>query len=156
LWDIRDLMHRHPHFNLPLHDDEELASLLQIGIVERVTLHEWPLSCVQRLTLADGRRLVYKAQFGPTVESGFYANARSALLPAARTVYESNGHVCMLIEFVDALRLEDMHLPEQEAARIGRHLLAQIAEIEGELPSSYEFPRGLGRQSRYRLIQLQP
>jgi hypothetical protein len=127
-------VHRHEHFDLWLHDDEELALLMQGDILERVTLHEWPLSCVQRLTLADGRKLIYKTQFGPTVEPEFYASARSSLLPSARTIYQSDGHVCMLLEYVDAPRVEDLDLKEEEAARIGREVMGQIAAIAGELP----------------------
>jgi hypothetical protein len=55
-------MYRHPYFDLVLHDDEELSALLGWRIVERRTLHEWPLSCVQRVTTADDTRIVYKAQ----------------------------------------------------------------------------------------------
>jgi hypothetical protein len=127
-------MHRHPYFDLRLHDDEELVPLVQSDVVERVTLHEWPLSCVQRLALADGRRLVYKTQFGPTVESEFYARARSEILPWAKTIYEWDGYVCMLIEFVEGPLAEDLGLGAEEAIRIGREVTAQIAAIEGELP----------------------
>ena len=127
-------MYRHEHFDLRLHDDEELAPLVGGRVVERTTLHEWPLSCVQHLRLAGGRRLIYKAQSGPTVESEFYAGAASDLLPRARTVYQTDGYACMLIEFVDAPRLEELGLPEEEVVRIGRLVMGQIASIEGGLP----------------------
>jgi len=127
-------VHRHSYFDLWLHDDDELASLVGSDISERVTLHKWPLSCVQRLALVDGRRLIYKAQFGPTVESAFYANAKSELLPWAETIYEADGHVCMLIEFVEGPRAEDLDLQEEEVIRISRELVAQIAAIDGDLP----------------------
>jgi hypothetical protein len=127
-------VHRHKHFDLWLHDDEELAPLVQGNILERMTLHEWPLSCVQRLTLADGRKLIYKTQFGPTVESEFYANARSSLLPSAKTIYRSEGHVCMLFEFVEGPLVEKLDLPEEEVVRVGQAVIAQIAEIPGKLP----------------------
>ena len=127
-------MHRHRHFNLWLHDDEELVSLLQSHISERLPLHEWPLSCVQRLTTSDGRKVIYKTQFGPTVESEFYANARSDLLPLGKTIHESDGHVCMLFEFVDRPLIEELGLSEEEVAQIGRAVMKQIAAIPGELP----------------------
>jgi len=127
-------MYRHQHFDLWLHDDDELGPLVQSDVVERVTLHEWPLSCVQQLILAGGRKLIYKTQFGPTVESEFYASARSGLLPAAQTIYKSDGHVCMLIEFIKAPRVKDLNLPEEQVVRIGRAVLEQIAGITGELP----------------------
>jgi hypothetical protein len=79
-------VHRHRHFDLWLDDDAELAALLGSAVVHRATLHEWPLSCVQRLRLADGRSLVYKVQGEPTVEPDFYARARSRLLVAAQRI----------------------------------------------------------------------
>jgi hypothetical protein len=135
-------MYRHPYFDLRLHDDGELVPLVQSDVTERVTLHEWPLSCVQRLTLADGRRLIYKTQFGPTIESEFYARARSALLPWAETVYEADGHACMLIEFVEEPRAEELGLGEGEAVRITREVVAQIAAIEGDLPHYLDISDG--------------
>lgn len=42
-------MHRHTHFNLCLHDDDELAAHLGAAITERETMHQWPLSCVQSI-----------------------------------------------------------------------------------------------------------
>ena len=127
-------MHRHRHFNLWLHDDEELVPLLQSHILERVTLHEWPLSCIQRLTTSDGRKVIYKTQSGPTVESEFYANAKSGLLPSGQTIYRSGGHACMLFEFVEGPLIEDLDLPEEEVVRIGRAVMEQIAAIPGGLP----------------------
>ena len=135
-------MYRHEYFDLWLHDDDELGPLVQGEIVERVTLHEWPLSSVQRLTLSGGRTLIYKSQFGPTVESEFYARASSNLLPWAQTVAEFDGHVCMLIEFVRGPLIVKLSLPEDEAARIGREVLAQIAAISGDLPHMYDVSDG--------------
>jgi len=131
-------MHRHEYFDLWLHDDGDLGPLVQGEVVERVTLHEWPLSSVQRLTLSDGRELIYKTQFGPTIESEFYARARSDLLPWARTIAEFDGHVCMLVEFIRGSLIETLDLPEDEAARIGREVLARVADISGELPHLYD------------------
>lgn len=128
-------MHQHPCFDLWLHEDDELESVVESGIRERVTLHEWPLSCVQRLTTVDGRKLIYKAQFGPTVEAEFCANARSGLLPRTQTIYQRDGHYCTLSEYIDGPLLEDLGLSESEAVRVGREVLAQIAEIEGDLPT---------------------
>lgn len=127
-------MNRHRHFNLWLHSDEELAPLVGGDIVERATLHEWPLSCVQQVTTSGGRRFIYKTQLGPTVESEFYASARSSLLVAGRTIYESSGYVCMLFDFIEASSIKDLNLSEEEAVRIGRAVVERIGEITGELP----------------------
>lgn len=127
-------MHRHPYFDLVLHDDEELSALLGCPIANRGTLREWPLSCVQCVTTADDTRIIYKAQAAPTVEPEFYAAARSPLVPQARTVYRTDRHACMLIEFIDAPRLADLRLPAAEVVRIGRAVIKEIAQIEGQLP----------------------
>ena len=69
---------------LKLHTDADLARLLGKPILERETIHEWPLSCVQRVTLEDGERWAYKTQLPPTVEPAFYeaaANAAAPILP---------------------------------------------------------------------------
>jgi hypothetical protein len=127
-------MRRHPYFDLWLHDDQELVPLVGGEIAERVTLHEWPLSCVQRLTLGDGRRLIYKTQYGPTVEPEVYAQARSTLLPRAETIYRADGHACMLIEYVEAPMFEDLDPSEENAVRVGREVQARLAEVDGERP----------------------
>jgi hypothetical protein len=127
-------MYCHPHFDLLLHDSEELETLLGVEIHERATLHEWPLSCVQRLTTSDGRKIIYKTQFGPTVEPEFYANARSELLVSADTIYQSGGHASMLIEYVQTPSLAELQLTERQVVQIGHELLHEIGCIAGELP----------------------
>ena len=130
-------MHRHPYFDLVLHDDSELSALLGSRIVARRTLHEWPLSCVQRVTATGDARIIfiYKAQAAPTIEPEFYAAARSPLLPEARTLYRTEQHACMLIEFIYAPRLADLRLPAAETERIGRAVIEAVAQIEGQLPA---------------------
>jgi hypothetical protein len=138
----------HPYFDLRLHDDPELESLLDDRIVERTTLHEWPLSCVQRLTLASGRRLIYKTQYGPTVEADVYASAHSPLLPWAETLYRAEGHVCMLIEYIDAPPFEDLEPSEEAALRVARELRAGLDEMGDDLPCYIDI-RDEGRWRAY-------
>ena len=103
-------MYQHKYFNLRLHDNVELEEILRAKIVERRILHEWPLSCVEQVVTEDGRKWVYKSQFGPTVESQFYANATSKLLVAGKTLYKSeSGFVKMLFEFIEAPRIKNVN-----------------------------------------------
>jgi hypothetical protein len=96
---------RHPVFAaIPLHSDEELRDLLGAEVVERVEVHAWPLSCVQRLQLADGRRLAYKSQLPPTVEPDFYAAAASPLLPGFRDLGSAGDARIMTLDWLDATR----------------------------------------------------
>lgn len=127
-------MDKHPRYDLWLHDDVELESHIGSPVLKRTTLHEWPLSLVQKLVLADRRKLIYKTQYGPTVEPEFYASARSRLLPTAETLWQSNSRSCMLMEFIEGPRIEDLALEEDDAVSIGRELIREIAGIEGNPP----------------------
>jgi len=127
-------MFKHEYHNLLFHDDDELADLVGAPLEERVTIHEWPLSSVERITTEEGRRLIYKSQCGPTVEPEFYARARSSLLPWATTLYRTESHSCMLIECLDAPRLQDVTLKGDDAERVALAVLAEIADVEGDLP----------------------
>jgi hypothetical protein len=127
-------MIRHPYFDLLLHDDLELGALLGSPIRERMTLQEWPLSCVQCVVTEDGRKRIYKAQHRPSVESEFYTKARSSLLISAQTVYQSDRYSVMLLEFLEAPTLGEMKMSESAAVEFGKALLGKIAGIEGQLP----------------------
>ena len=123
-------MHLHPHFDLLLHSDEELSALLGAALVERETLHEWPLSCVQRIRLEDGQRWIYKAAARPTVEPEFYAAARSPVLPCTRKLHRDAHYACLLIEEVHGDRLDSLSLSEADVLHTAARLLRKIAAIE--------------------------
>ncbi len=127
-------MHPHPYFDLLLHDDAELETLLGAPLRERVTLHEWPLSCVQRVTLADGRRWIYKAQREPSVEAQFLARANSSLLPAARTLWQSETQAALAWVYLDGAPFDPAGHSEADILRLGRELCAQIAALPADLP----------------------
>jgi len=130
-------MHKHPYFDLYLHDDQELAAHIGGEIVAREMLHEWPLSCVERIATAR-RQWIYKCQFGPTVEAVFYAFARSDLLTPTQTLYQADGYTCTLREYVDAPLIEDLDLSEAQALSITRQVRAKMDKIEGHLPYLYD------------------
>ncbi len=127
-------MERHQYFDLIVHNDAELEILLGRCIRKRETLHDWPLSCVQRLVFSDGSTLIYKASSGPTVEPEFYARVRSPLLVCTQTLYRDERYACMVLEDVKAPLLEQKELTEEEALRIGSDLLAGISQVEGSAP----------------------
>jgi thiamine kinase-like enzyme len=134
-------MLKHPWFDLLLHTDDELSLLLNSVITERVTLHEWPLSCVQRIQTADGQRWIYKTQTGPSVEAQFYEQAQLDLLIPARTIYQQDGHVTMLLEYIDAPRLTDLNPSAETVVQIGRDVLQEIAAIQGDIPVLFDVSR---------------
>lgn len=114
--------------------DTELADALGVGVAERVEVHRWPLSCVQRLRLDDGTSVAYKAQLQPSLEMRFYAAARSPLLLPARVLSEGPcSH--LVLPWVTRPSLAGRRLPAAELAETVTSLTQEIAAIEGELPT---------------------
>jgi hypothetical protein len=125
----------HPFFkDILMHSDDALSELLGVGITERATIHEWPLSCVQRLVLADGRKLIYKSQLPPTVEAGFYEAASSPLLPEVRLLGKLGNCDTLTIDWIDAPLLRDVAYSAGGLIEQGKQVIAQIGEIKGDLP----------------------
>jgi hypothetical protein len=120
--------------NIRMHSDQELADILGACIVSRNTIHEWPLSCVQKLTLDNGRDLIYKSQLPPTVEPDFYEHAVSRLLPACQVIGKLDDCDTMIIDWLDAPLLSDEVLSTNELIEHGKHIIAQIRDIGGDLP----------------------
>jgi hypothetical protein len=138
-------MERHPYFDLWLHSDRELTAHLNQAIVERVTVHEWPLSCVQLLHLADGSQRIYKSQLAASsVEPEFYlavnhSQAETAQICASRLVNAEclgklESSTAMLVEYIQAPRLDELHLTEAEIVEHGSHLLSDLRQFPQDLP----------------------
>lgn len=128
-------MEAHPFYtDVLMHSDAELAEALGTIIVHRETIHEWPLSWVQRLLLGNGKRLIYKSQLPPTVEPEFYERASSMLLPAHRTLGTLGDCVTMTFDWIEAPPLRDVARSEADFVSHGRRLVARIGQIRGELP----------------------
>ncbi len=128
-------MQTHPFFtDIVMHSDAELAATLGVEVAERETIHEWPLSCVQRLLLADGTTLIYKSQLPPTVEPEFYERASTPLLPGHRVLAKLGRCVTMAIDWIDAPLLRDAGRSDTEFVDRGRQVVEAIGQIGGELP----------------------
>lgn len=131
-------MNRHPYFDLWLHDDDELTTFTGQPIASRQTLHEWPLSCVQRITCSANMRYIYKVQAPPTVEPAFYQRAHSPLLVVARPLPTPLGPTALLLEDYVAVRLCDLALNEANGLTMVDTILQQIGQIDGDLPAQLE------------------
>ena len=128
-------MEQHPIFPaIHLHSDSELAEALGASIVERETIRQWPLSCVQRLVLNGGEKLVYKSQLPPTVETRFFERACSAILPSHRFLGKLGRCDTMTIEWIDAPLLRDTAVSAPDIVEHGKRILLQISQIQGDLP----------------------
>jgi hypothetical protein len=129
----------HPYFpELMAHDDVSLARVLGADVVSRSTIHEWPLSWVQRLSLDDGRVLVYKSQLPPTVEAAFYREATSTLLTGFRELGVLGNCSTMIIDWIDAPSLDSLGLGEAEFVEHAERIVSQIGSISGSLPVYYD------------------
>jgi hypothetical protein len=114
--------------------DGQLADALGTGVVERTEVHRWPLSSVQRLRLEDGTVLAYKAQLQPSVETAFYAAARSPLLlPAWVLAQGPCSH--LILPWVSRPSLAQQDLSAAALVETVGSLARQIAAIEGDLPT---------------------
>ena len=92
------------------------------------------MSCVQRLLLGDGKKLIYKSQLPPTVEPEFYERASSPLLPGHQMLEKLGDCATIVFDWIDAPLLRDQARSEAELVDYGRQVVAQIGEIRGELP----------------------
>jgi hypothetical protein len=93
------------------------------------------LSSVEQVFTDEGRKWIYKSESGPTVEPQFYANAKSELVIAGRTLYQSeSGYVNMLFQFIEAPRIEDLNLSDNAIFAPWNSLSQSMAKIEGKLP----------------------
>ncbi len=128
-------MHRHPYFQLWLHDDEELSALVGDRVIARVVLHEWPLSCVQRIRLASGDTRIYKTQSEPTVEPTFYATARSPVLIPAEILDMPEGPAALLFDDIEADSPDLLRGDETTRIEAVDRVLSGIANISGDLPA---------------------
>ena len=124
---------KHAHFELWLHTSDSLQALLGQPILGRETLHEWPLSCVQRIRCRD-ETVIYKAQRDPSVEPAFYRAASSRLLPAHRNLGEFNGCYSMTFEDLAATPLAEQPLEVEALLSLASRIHGEIDEIQGDLP----------------------
>ncbi len=127
-------MHSHPYFDLRMHDTDELGELIGCPIAERITLHEWPLSCVQRLKCENDQTFIYKVQAPPTVEPDFYRSANSPLIVGAQVLPINGMPPALLLEDIHAPRLDSLDLPTKMVLSITEAVVSQVAGIGGDLP----------------------
>ncbi len=131
-------MKSHPYFPLVIHENAELALILNNAIQRRTTLHEWPLSFVEKIVTKDGRKFIYKSQHTPSIEPAFYAQTKSVLLCSGRTIYESGHHSCMILNYINAPPLENLTYSEAAIVKIGRDLQAAIGNLAGNPPYLFD------------------
>ena len=139
-------MEHHPYFDLWLHSTQELTARLGIEIVDRNTLHEWPLSCVQLLHLADGSQKIYKSQLrATTVEPEFYSAACKgdaqlpsgyrSCLPQSTLLETMQNSVGMVIEYINVPNLDRMQLTDTEIVEHGNRLLSAMHQFPADFPA---------------------
>src|ERR1700733_2084242 len=119
---------------IAMHSNSELEQIFHERIVERVTVHEWPLSSVQRITFQSGQRVAYKAQLPPTVEPEFYQRAQSSLLPDYRILGEVENCTTMAIGWIEHPSLQSCNLDVDMLVTHGRQVVSHISRLDEDLP----------------------
>lgn len=127
-------MDRHEFFDLWIHDDAELAAVLNEPIVARREIHAWPLSSVQLVMLQSGRRVIYKAQREPTVEPEFLERAASPALPPFELVSRDEQQAAIVLPYFEQPTLQRAGYDAAGLAAYGRRLVAQFGAIDGDVP----------------------
>ena len=85
-----------------VHDDGKLEELLKKKINKREKLHQWPLSYVEKITLEDDTRVVYKSQHSAaSVEKEFYSNIKMPFLTSP--IYTETFENCdiLILPYLD-------------------------------------------------------
>lgn len=116
-------MPRHPYFDLELLDDATLTMHIDAPIATRHTIHEWPLSCVQRITCHNGAQYIYKSQTSPSVEGQLYRTCTAPHLLKA-TVIDDNH---LILPYIAS-----QPIPRERA--IVSHVMAAIASMPPSTP----------------------
>ena len=93
-------MKKHEHFEIWLHDDNELSDIQRMEIIKREPLHGWPLSVVERIVFSDGTLRIYKAFNNLPIETEFYRRARSKHIPRVFYNYSDGDQHWLLLEDV--------------------------------------------------------
>lgn len=127
-------MIKHEKYNLWMHEDFELSELLGSSITRRETLHEWPNSCVQKLTLENNDMLIYKYQSGGITESLFYEQVHSQIIPKARTLWRDNWFSCLAIEYIESPAMGLTDKTDGELIKISFDLVESIQQIQEKPP----------------------
>ncbi|MBN2617464.1 MAG: phosphotransferase [Spirochaetales bacterium] len=127
-------MIKHKKYNLWLHEDSELTELLGSRIIDRVTLHEWPNSCVQKLLLDNNKRLIYKYQSGGDTESRFYEDVSSSILPKTKTLWRDDWFSCMVIEYIETPPMGILEKSDNELIKISYEIIETIKKIKDRAP----------------------
>jgi len=124
--------------NITIHDDAELEAILGGKISLREKLHHWPLSYVEKVTMEDGARLVYKTQNSDSsVEAAFYSRASAPFL--TRPIYTGTLENCtvLIMPFFDYPPLDATDLSGADFEQIISDISTQIQTL-GDIPVYFD------------------
>ncbi len=129
-------MIEHPVFpGLRFRDDDELGALLGSAVAERRVVHEWPLTRTEEVRLSDGRHVAYKCQLPPSIEPGFYASARSPLLPAHVDLGRDGECSYLVTDWIESESLHAQRLSRDDLLSAASDVVDAISRIDGDPPT---------------------
>jgi thiamine kinase-like enzyme len=122
-----------------LHSPKEVGELLGAKVTKGTALHLGEDSAVLLVETDSGVKQVYKTMYGPTVEPEFYEEAKSDLLVDMNLIFREKDKFAAFFEYIDAPMLEKCDFSEEEALKLAQNLQCHISEIEGNLPTLFDF-----------------
>ena len=95
-------MKKHIYFDLQLLENNEIANILSSEVIERETLHEWPLSCVEKITTTDQRQWVLKSNHEPcNLEGQFYQAVQHPNIIAPVLIQDKHPYQSIIYPYQD-------------------------------------------------------
>jgi hypothetical protein len=125
---------KHPHFDLMLPSDDSLSSHVGAAVVQREVCHEWPLSCVERVTFAGNIEKYCKTIRPPSLEIEAYMALESPLLVPFSVVAQSESSSTLLLDSFHGKPLSRKLLETEGIPSVINLLREQLSSISGNGP----------------------
>ena len=122
---------REEFLNISIHDDKQLEEILNGKILSREKLHQWPLSYVEKVTLRDNSRFIYKSQnSSSSVEKDFYSAIKSPFLTSPIHAKTYANCDIMILPYLNypTLAVESKTELEQMVIKIS-HIIQNFSEM---------------------------
>jgi len=135
-------MYQDDSLKVVFHDDEELDGLIGEPIVFRQTIHSRLESVVQLVVTASGQPHIYKTRVGGQYESRVHATVHHPLVLKGRPVYDQNGQLCMLFEYIMGEELKEETKSEEAFFKFIGGIVDRVATMGDDVPATEDWRQG--------------
>ena len=104
-------MKKHQYFDLQILTNDEVHNILDRTIVERETLAQWPLSCVEKVTCNDGSCWIVKSNHEPcNIEGHFYAKVDNPHVIKPIYIQNTPPYQTIIYRYIDGISFSVVNL----------------------------------------------